>query len=126
MLLFGIFASLALLLACLGIYGVLAYLTTQRVPEMGVRMALGANARNVMWLVLRQSFGMISAGTGIGAIAALAAGNVLVHQVQGMQTIEPSAFAITIPLLFAAALFASFLPARRASKIDPMIALRQD
>ena len=69
---------------------------------------------------------MISSGIGVGAVAALAAGRVLVRQVQGMQSIEPSAFEVTIPLLFAAALFASFLPARRASKIDPMTALRQD
>jgi predicted permease len=123
---FGIFACLALLLACIGIYGVLAYLTNQRVPEMGLRMALGADAQSVLWLVLRQSLGMISVGVGIGAIAALAAGHVLVNQVQGMQSTEPAAFAIMIPVLFAAALFASFLPARRASKIDPMIALRQD
>jgi predicted permease len=126
LLLFGIFAGMALLLACIGIYGVLAYLTTQRVPELGVRMALGADARHVIWLVLRQSLGMICVGVGVGAIAALAAGHVLVRQVQGMQSTEPSAFAIMIPVLFAAALFASFLPARRAGKIDPMTALRQD
>ena len=63
---FGIFAGLALLLACIGIYGVLAYLTGQRVPEIGVRMALGASAAMCMWLVLRQSLGMIFAGVGVG------------------------------------------------------------
>ena len=65
LLLFGIFAGLALLLACVGIYGVLAYLTGRRVPEIGVRMALGATAGEVMWLILRQSLGMILAGVGV-------------------------------------------------------------
>src|SRR5208282_4701959 len=77
LLLFGIFAALALLLACIGVYGVLAYLTGQRVPEMGVRMALGASAGNVLWLVLRQSLGMIFVGIGLGVAAALAAGHLL-------------------------------------------------
>jgi len=124
--LFGIFAGLALLLASLGVYGVLAYLTSQRVPEMGVRMALGANSQSVMWLVLRQGLWMISGGAIVGAAVAIAVGRVLEHQVQGMQPAEPVAFAFTIPVLFAAALFASFLPARRAARIDPMTALRQD
>ena len=126
LLLFGIFAGLALLLACIGIYGVLAYLTGQRVPEFGVRIALGASAGDVMRLVLRQSLGMIFAGVGVGILAALAAGRLLVHLVDGMRPTEPSTFAIMIPILVAAALFASFLPARRASRIDPMSALRQE
>src|SRR5258708_39642743 len=74
LLLFGVFGGLALLLACIGIYGVLAYLTTQRVPEIGVRMALGASALDVMRLVFRQSLGMILAGVGVGIAGALAAG----------------------------------------------------
>lgn len=126
LLLFGVFAGLALLLACIGIYGVLAYLTGQRVPEMGVRIALGASAGNVVWLVLRQSLGMISSGVGVGLLAALAAGRVLQHLVEGVQPTGPSTFAIVIPVLVVAALFASFLPARRASRIDPISTLRQD
>ena len=126
LLLFGIFAGLALLLACIGIYGVLAYLTGQRVPEFGVRIALGASARDVMRLVLGQSLGMIFAGVAVGIFAALAAGRLLVHLVEGMRPTEPSTFAVMIPILVAAALFASFLPARRASRIDPMRALRQE
>ena len=126
LLLFGVFAGLALLLACIGIYGVLAYLTSQRVPEIGVRMALGASAGNVMWLVLRQSLGMIVVGAGIGIAAALGAGRVLQHLVEGMQPTEPSTFAMMILVLVAAALVASFLPARRASRIDPTSALRQE
>ncbi len=126
LLLFSVFASLALLLACIGIYGVLAYLTTQRVPEIGVRMTLGASATEVMWLVLRQSLGMIVCGVVVGTAAALAAGRVLQSLVEGMQPPEMATFAVTIPVLVLAALLASYLPARRASRIDPMSALRQE
>ncbi len=125
-LLFGIFAGLALLLACIGIYGVLAYLTSQRVPEIGVRMALGASAGEVMWMVLRQSLTMIFVGICAGIAGALGAGRVLERLVEGMQRTEPSTFAITILVLVLAALFASFVPARRASRVDPVKALRQE
>ncbi len=124
--LFGIFAALALLLACIGIYGVLTYLTNQRVPEIGLRMALGATARDVMRLVLGQSFGIIGVGIGIGILGALAAARLLEHLVDGVRRIDPSTFAIMIPILLAAAFFASFIPARRASRVDPMSALRQE
>ena len=126
LLLFGIFAGLALALACIGIYGVLAYLTGQRVPEIGVRMALGANAREVIRLVLRQSLGMIFGGVAVGILAALAAGRLLMHTVDGMQSTELSTLIITIPVLVLAAMLASYGPARRASRIDPIRALRQD
>jgi predicted permease len=126
LLLFAIFAGLALALACIGIYGVLAYLTSQRVPEIGVRLALGASAGEVMWLVLRQSLGMILLGAGGGAAAAWVAGRILYRLVEGMRPGDPSTFAITIGILVAAALFASFLPARRASRVDPVRALRQE
>jgi predicted permease len=125
-LLFGIFASLALLLACIGLYGVLAYLTGQRVPEIGVRMALGANAADVVWLVIRQSLGMIVSGVAVGMLVAFAAGRVLERLVQGIGPIEPLTFAIVIPVLMIAAVIASFVPARRASRVDPISALRQE
>jgi predicted permease len=124
--LFGVFAGLALVLACIGIYGVLAYLTSQRVPEFGVRMALGANTRDVMRLVMRESVGMIFLGVGAGIAGAWAAGRVLVRLVEGVQSSEPVTFAIMIPILVVAALFASFVPARRASRVDPVKALRQE
>ena len=126
LLLFGVFATLALVLACIGIYGVLAYLTGQRVPEIGLRMALGASPTAVMWLVLRQSLGIILLGVGIGTGFALATGRVMERLVEGMQPISLSTFAITIPFLVLAAMFASFLPARRASRVDPVNALRQE
>jgi ABC-type antimicrobial peptide transport system permease subunit len=126
LLLFAVFAGLALLLACIGIYGVLAYLTGQRVPEIGVRMALGARPVDVRWMVLRQGLGMILAGTAAGTLAAFAAARLLQHLVEGMLPVEISTFAVTIPLLIAAALFASLVPALRASRVDPMTALRQE
>jgi predicted permease len=126
MTLFGIFAGLALLLACIGIYGVLAYVTSQRVPEIGLRMALGASARNVIWHVLRQSLGMIFVGVGVGLATAAAAARLLQRLVAGVRSTEPLTFGIMISILVVAALFASFLPARRASRVDPMRALRQE
>lgn len=126
MTLFGIFAGLALLLACIGIYGVLSYVTSQRVPEIGLRMALGATDRDVMRHVLRQSLGMIGVGVGVGLATASAAARLLERLVAGVRPTEPSTFGIMTFILVAAALLASFLPARRASRVDPMSALRQE
>jgi putative ABC transport system permease protein len=103
LLLFGAFAGSALLLACIGIYGVLAYLTGQRVPEFGVRMALGASARDVLRLVLGQSLGMVAAGVGLGTAAAFMPVRLLERFVQGVQHAGPSTFAIMISVLVAAA-----------------------
>ena len=126
MLLFGIFAGLALVLACTGIYGVLAYLTNRRVPEFGLRVALGASGADVIRLVLGQSLGLICAGVGAGALAALGAARLLERLVEGMQPARLTTFALMVPILVAAALTASYLPARRASRVDPMKALRQE
>jgi len=124
--LFGIFAGLALLLACVGIYGVLAYLANQRVSEFGVRIALGASSRDVMHLVLRHSLGMIFLGVGLGTLGALGGGLILQRLVEGMQHTGPLTFAIMIPVMLIAALLASVIPARRASRVDPLTALRQE
>lgn len=126
LLLFGIFAALALLLACIGIYGVLAYLTSQRIPEIGVRMALGASASDVMRLILRQSLAMISIGVAVGLSAAVAAARLLERLVEGMRPSGPSTFILMTAILVIAALFASLVPARRASRVDPLTALRQE
>lgn len=124
--LFGIFAAIAVLLAAIGIYGVLAYLTGQRIPEIGVRMALGATVRQVIWLVLGQCLQMVAVGLGVGTVAALGAGRVLQRLVQGMQPLDAATFAIVIPFLIAAALAAGLAPAVRASRVDPVQALRQE
>jgi predicted permease len=125
-LLFAIFAGVALLLACMGLYGVLAYLTGERVPEFGVRIALGASASDVVRLVLRQSFSMIAIGIAAGLLASIAAARILRRTVEGMQPAQVSTFALMIALLLTTALLASFIPARRASRVDPVEALRQD
>ena len=124
MLLFGIFAALALVLACVGIYGVLAYLTGRRVAEIGIRMALGAAGRDCIWLVLRQSLAMILSGVVIGLAGALGAAQLLLNLVEGMTPGSAATFAMTVAVLVLAASIASFLPARRAARIDPMAALR--
>jgi predicted permease len=126
LLLFGIFAALALLLACIGIYGVLAYLTSRRVPEIGVRMALGATAPDVLWMVLRQSVKLIFVGVMVGGIASWFATRALVRLVDGVRPADAVTVAAMILLLTLAALFASFFPARRASRLSPIRALRQE
>ncbi len=126
LLLFSIFASLALLLASIGIYGVLAYLTSRRVPEIGVRIALGATTPQVVWMVLRQSLVMIYAGVLAGSVGSWFATRFLTQSVEGVRTIDPATFALMISVLVMVSLFASIVPARRASRIDPMRALRQE
>jgi ABC-type lipoprotein release transport system permease subunit len=125
-LLFGIFAGLALALACVGIYGVLAYLTRQRIPEIGLRMALGATAYEVTGLVLRQSLGMIVGGVAVGIAGSVLAGDALRKAVAGVQSGQAGTTALMIAVLAAAAMAASFVPARRASRVDPVKALREE
>jgi predicted permease len=125
MMVLGIFAALAMVLACIGIYGVLAYLTAQRVPEIGLRMALGASAQDVLGMVMRQSGVMISVGVGVGVAGGVVAARLLQSYVPGVHSIEPATFALMVGVLIVAALVASFVPARRASRVDPMSALRQ-
>jgi ABC-type antimicrobial peptide transport system permease subunit len=124
--LFSIFAGMALLLACIGIYGVLAYLTRQRVPEIGLRMALGASSREVVSLVLRESMGMICAGVVFGAAGAFAAARVLARSAPGVHATEPWTFVLMVLVLVIAALAASYGPASRASRVDPFRALRAE
>ena len=124
--LFAIFGAVALLLACVGLYGVLAYLTGQRAREFGVRMALGATAGDVMRLVLSQSAALIVSGVAIGAGGAWLAARLLVRSVEGIRAAEPLTVAGMTGVLVATALLASAIPARRAGRADAVRALRQE
>jgi predicted permease len=122
----GFFSAFALVLAALGIYGVLAYAVTQRTREIGVRMALGANLRDVVALVLRQGLGLAFAGCVIGVGAALGATRFATSLLYAVKPADPLTFASVTGLLAIVALVACWLPARRAGKVDPIIALRAE
>jgi putative ABC transport system permease protein len=126
MLLFSAFSGLALLLASLGIYGVIAYLTRLRTPEFGVRIALGATATDIVSLVLKQSVRMIAAGIATGLIGAYIAGRLIELSLAGVESTQPLTFTVMMGVLAAAALAACLIPARRAARIDPTRALRTD
>jgi putative ABC transport system permease protein len=124
--LFAIYSALALLLACVGVYGVIAYLMSQRIPEIGVRMAMGARPSDIVGLVLRQSLVIVLAGVGVGILASFATGRILQSLVPGVQPSQAAIFVVVLPLLLTASLFASYIPARRAAKVDPLVALRYE
>jgi putative ABC transport system permease protein len=126
MTLLSVFAGLALLLAIIGIYGVVAYSVSQRTHEIGVRMALGAKRTDVLQLVLNQ--GMVLAGLGIatGIAGSLALSRLLESYLYGIKPTDPLTLTGACAILAIAAVLASYLPARRAASIDPMLALRSD
>ena len=124
--LLGTFAAVAILLAAVGIYGVIAYNVTQRTKEIGIRMALGAQRRQMLTMILRQSLTMAAIGIGVGLLGAFAATRLLSALLFGVGTTDLLTFAAVIILLGAAALFAALLPARRAMKVDPVIALHYE
>jgi macrolide transport system ATP-binding/permease protein len=120
------FGLLALVLACLGLYGVTAYAVTQRTNEIGIRMALGADRRNVLGLVLRSALVQLGIGLAIGIPVALASGLVLAGQLYGVKSYDPSILALAAVVLAACALLSASVPARRATRIDPLRALRYE
>ena len=126
MLLLAVFAGVAMILAAIGIYGVIAYSVTQRTREIGIRMALGAQKTQMLGMVLRQSLTLVVIGIVLGFLVALAATRVMATLLYGVGANDLSTYAIVIFLLGGAALLASYIPARRAMKVDPMVALRYD
>jgi len=129
-LLTSLFGTLALLLACVGIYGLLAFSVAQRTAEIGIRTALGAQRAAVMWLVMREALVLVGIGIAIGVPAALLVARLAASQISGLlfglEATDPLTIAVATTLLVAVAALAAYLPARRASRIDPMTALRSE
>ncbi|HEU5400375.1 MAG TPA: FtsX-like permease family protein [Terriglobales bacterium] len=124
--LLGVFAGLALLLATVGVYGVMAYLVTQRTQEIGIRMALGAKSRNLWMMVLGRAARLTALGTVVGALAALLLTRLLKSVLYGVSATDPLTLGGVALLLALVALAACYIPARRATKIDPIVALRYE
>jgi putative ABC transport system permease protein len=126
LLLLGTFAALALVLAAIGIYSVLSYSVRRRVQEIGIRLALGASLRDVLRMIVLEGMKPTFLGLAVGTAAALALGQVMSTLIYGVTATDPLTFLVVVMVLVAVALSASIIPARRASKVDPMVALRYE
>jgi predicted permease len=124
--LFAIIGALALLLSSIGVYGVMAYSVSQRTREIGIRMALGAPKSNVLALVVKQGMTLVGSGVVLGVVAAFALTRLMASLLFGVAAADPMTFVTTALVLVAVAVIATYLPARRATKVDPLIALRYD
>jgi putative ABC transport system permease protein len=125
-LLLGIFAGLAVCLAMAGVYGVMSYVVGQRANEIGLRVALGASPADVLRMVLRQSLTLTAAGIVLGLAGAAAVTQLLSSMLFGVKATDPLTYALVVAMLIAVALLASYVPARRAMRVDPMVALRYE
>jgi predicted permease len=120
----SIFGLLALFLSCLGLYGILSYTVARRTNEIGIRMALGAERHDVLWLVLRDALRLTLIGAALGIPAAFAAARLVSSQLFGISATDPLTICLATLSLLAVALTAAYLPARRATRVDPLVALR--
>ncbi len=124
--LYGTFAGLALLLAAIGIYGVMAFAVAQRTHEIGLRMALGAGRESVVFLILKEGMILALAGLALGLIGACLVGRTMSGMLYGVGTIDITAFGGVAIVLLASAMLACYVPARRAASVDPTVALRYE
>ena len=122
----AIFSLLALTLAAIGLYGVMSYSVVRRTGEIGIRLALGAQSGTVLWMVLRESLTLLAIGIALGLPLTLATTRVIRQQLFGLSAVDPATFASAIAIVAAMTVIAAWLPARRAAKVDPMVALRCD
>jgi len=120
------FGLLALLLACVGLYGVMSYGVARRTNEIGIRMALGAQGRSVLWLVLREALLLVVIGLAVGVLASLAVTKTAASLLYELKPNDPLTIVLATLILTAVALIAGYLPARRAARVDPMVALRDE
>jgi ABC-type antimicrobial peptide transport system permease subunit len=123
---FSTFGGIALLLAVLGVYGVKSYVVSRRTREFGIRIAIGAQPRALLWQVLREGGRITTIGIGIGLLLALGAGQFLQGILYGVNSIEPVVLVIAPLILLAASFLASYIPALRATRVDPTVALRSE
>jgi ABC-type antimicrobial peptide transport system permease subunit len=126
MILLGVFATLALLLASVGIYGVISYVVGQRTHEIGIRMALGARQLDILRLVLAGAGRLVVIGIGVGLISALGLTRLMANLLYGVGPSDPLTFIAVPAILISVALLASYLPARRATQVQPITALRYE
>lgn len=122
----GLFGALALLLAAVGLYGLMTYATNRRTGEIGIRMALGATRGQIAGMVLRETLLLVLAGLAIGVPAAMASSHLIRSELYGLRTNDPLTILIAGLMMAGIAVFAAYLPARRASRVDPMVALRTE
>ena len=122
----GSFGLLALLIAAIGLYGIMSYSVVRRTREMGIRMALGARPGALVWLVLRETLFMVGLGFGVGTPTALLFGRTVGSLIYGLQPSDPATVSGSLLILGAVAILAGYLPAKRASKVDPIVALRYE